>query len=598
MLLVGTTIKALGGSIIGLPTRAIKEIGPPRLQNIQISFRILCSGCFQPSYRIYNPGSHFPATFAASRINTPHDLFSQFPSHLVSSKFESASWNSGCRSRQTRYADSIPDKRPDLQPIYYLCDYHPSFASSHTIDMRDLRKKILLESGKTVSRKARSRPDSLGASPIASPAASRTASRVNSRYASEEEDISDSEYEDSLTNSVANSDDGNEPIASWTDRLADRIAELLDRKRSSAKGREHCLSAYTHIIRHHYADEQLQPQLNELIPAILKSVRSGSNTDETLSAVKALTMTILTTQAESFYDHMYPSLKGLCQDSDEAAIKVEAIEAMSIATMCGGGSMVAAEELLDFLLEIVESDGHSVEAGDNGPVVSAALKAWGFVASNLDDLQEQSDQALEAFTEQLDSTDVDVQVSAGTNIALIFESVREYEDETEEASDLQYDQHKLMQRMTALVRESSKAVSKKDRKHLHASFNSVLTSLEHGKGPGYSTARRMASNPHTGGTKMDFGEEYREYGYREKIRIHNISMIIDTWSLSTRVEMLRSVLGAGLAIHYLENPAIKDILSAAQVEFVSTPGKGGRGDEYLSSPRKNRGGKASKGAGF
>ncbi|KAI0400228.1 interferon-related developmental regulator-domain-containing protein [Xylaria palmicola] len=464
--------------------------------------------------------------------------------------------------------------------------------------MRDLRKKILLESGKTVSRKARSRPDSLGASPINSPAPSRGASRAASRYASEEEDLSDSDYEDSLTNSVANSDDGDEPIASWTDRLGDRIAELLDRKRSSAKGRETCLSAYTHIIRHHYAEEQLEPQLNELIPALFKSIRGGSNTDETLAAVKALTMTILSTGSENFYDHVYPSLKGLCQDSEEESLKVEAIEAMSIVTMCGGGSMTAAEELLDFLVEIVESDGHSVEAGDNGPVVAAALTAWGFVASNLDDLQGQSDQALEAFTEQLDSTEVDVQVAAGTNIALIFEAAREYEDETEEAWDLQYDQHKLVQRMTALVRESSKSVSKRDRKHLHASFNSVLTSLEHGKGPGYSTARRMASNPHTGGSKTDFGEEYREYGYREKIRIHNISMVIDTWSLSARVEILRSAVGAGLAIHYMENPVVKDLLSSAQVEFISAPKKGNRGDDHLSPPRKSRGGKAGKGSGY
>ncbi|KAI3326775.1 interferon-related developmental regulator-domain-containing protein [Xylariaceae sp. AK1471] len=457
--------------------------------------------------------------------------------------------------------------------------------------MRDLRKKILLESGKTVSKKARSRPDSLGASPNSSPIPSRAASRINSRYASEEEDLTDSEYEDSLTNSVINSDDGDEPVASWTERLRDRIAELLDRKRSSAKGRETCLSAYTHIIRHHYAEEQIESQLNELVPALLKSIRAGSNADETLSAVRALTMTILSTESETFYDRVYPGLKGLSQDSGEESLKVEAIEAMSIVTMCGGGSVTDAEELLDFLVEIVESDGHSVEAGDNAPVVSAALTAWGFVASNLDDLQEQSGQALEAFTEQLDSTHVDVQVAAGMNIALIFEAAREYEDETEEAWNLQYDQHKLVQRMTALVRESSKSVSKKDRKHLHASFNSVLTSLEHGKGPGYSTARRMTSNPHTGGTKTDFNEEYREYGYREKIRIHNISMTIDTWSLSARVEMLRSVLGAGLAIHYMENPVVKDLLSSAQVEFVSAPKKGG---DRLSPPRKNRAGKLGK----
>ncbi|KAI1336116.1 interferon-related developmental regulator-domain-containing protein [Xylariaceae sp. FL0016] len=461
--------------------------------------------------------------------------------------------------------------------------------------MRDLRKKILLESGKTVSRKARSRPESTRASPSGSPAQSRVGSRAASRYASEEEDFSDSDYDESLASSIINSEDGEEPAASWTDRLRDRIAELLDRKRSSAKGREGALTAYAHLIRHHCATEQIENQFSELIPAIMKSVRGGSNTDETLAALKALTITILSTQSDSVYDRVYSTLKGICEDSDEASVKVEAIEAMSVATMCGGGSITAAEELMDFLVEIVESDGHSIEAGDNGPCVAAALTGWGFVASNLDDLEEQSQQALEAFTEQLDSTDVEVQIAAGANIALIFEAAREYEDETEETWNLQYDQHKLVQRMTALTRESSKSISKKDRKQLHASFNSVLVSLEHGKGPGYSTARRMASNPHTGGSKVDFDGEYREYGYRERLRIHNISMTIDSWSLSTRVEMLKSVLGGGLAAHYMENPAVKDLLSSAHVEFVSAPKKEKGGDDYLSPPRKSRGGKAARG---
>ena len=477
--------------------------------------------------------------------------------------------------------------------------------------MRDLRKKILLESGKTVSRKARSRPESGLASPSASPAASRAGSRAPSRYASEDEDnISDSEYADSIISSVVGSDDNDDATAGavWTDRLKDRITELLDRKRSSAKGRETTLNAYAHLIRYHYAGEQIEGQFSELVPALLKSIRGGANYEETVAGLKALTLTILSAQSETVYDQVWNSLKGACENSDEESVKVEAIEAMSIAAMCGGGSVEGAEELLEFLIEIVESDGHSVEAPDNGRVVSAALGAWGFVASHLDDLQDQSEQALEAFTEQLDSTDVDVQIGAGRNIALLFESAREYEEESASAEDgsapssswdMQYDQHKLVQRMTALTRESSKAISKKDRKQLHASFNSVLTSLERGKGPGYSTARRQAANPHAGGSaaRSDFstdGEpaEAGEYGYRERVRVHNISITIDTWSLSARVEMLRSVLGGGLAAHYAENPAVRDLLSSAHVEFVSGGSKNGHGSSPAS--KKNRGPKAGR----
>ena len=161
--------------------------------------------------------------------------------------------------------------------------------------MRDLRKKILLESGKTVSKKARSRPESgrgsANHSPVSSSAPSRGASRVNSRYASEEEDGSDSEYDDSLESSIVNSEDGDPEAApaAWNERLQDRIAELLDRKRSSAKGRETTLNAFAHLIRYHFADEQLENQLNELVPALLKSIRGGSNHEEIIAALKALT---------------------------------------------------------------------------------------------------------------------------------------------------------------------------------------------------------------------------------------------------------------------------------------------------------------------
>ncbi|KAI5925126.1 interferon-related developmental regulator-domain-containing protein [Camillea tinctor] len=439
--------------------------------------------------------------------------------------------------------------------------------------MHDLRKKILLESGKTISKKGRaSRSQSARASPGSSPATSRNASRAPSRYASEEEDISDSDYDESIASSVLNSDDGEDAVSfTWIDRLHSHIEDLVDRKRSSTQGRESSLISYTNLLRHHYAAEHVETRFGELIPALMRSVRSSSNIEETLAALRALTVTILSTQSDTVYGHVYPTLKGVCHDSEESSIKVAAIEAMCIATMCGGGSLTAAEELMELLLEIIESDGHSIEAGDNGPVVCAALAGWGFVATNLDDLHEQSETALEAFTEQLDSIDVDVQIAAGNNIALIFEAAREYEEETEESWNLQYDHHRLVQRMSALARESSKSVSKKNRKQLHSSFNSIVTSLEHGRGPAYSTTKRVV-NPHTGGKKTDIsrGEDV-EFGYREKIRIHNLSMVIDSWSLSARLEMIKPIIGGGLATHYMENPAIKELLSTAHVELVQTP---------------------------
>ncbi|KAI2625683.1 interferon-related developmental regulator-domain-containing protein [Hypoxylon sp. NC1633] len=441
--------------------------------------------------------------------------------------------------------------------------------------MPDLRKKIF-ESGKTVSRKARSRQQSAQASP----ASSRGGSRAPSTHASDEEDLSDYECEDSLTSSIVNSEDGDEANAnlkSPSEVLHGHIVDLLDQKRDSGQDREGKLTAYTELIRHHPSADEVKGQMGEIIPTLLKTVRGRTTPQGVLWALKALMLTTLTTGAENIHDLVYPTLKAICQDSDfdehNEAIKMAAIKAMSISTMCGGGSVAAAEEFLEFLIEIIESDGHVIDAGDIGPVVAAALNAWGFVASGLDDLEEESTEALDAFTEQLESIDVDVQVAAGSNIALLLEAAREYEEETGETWNMRYDQDGLLRRLTALTRESSKSISKKERRQLHASFNSVVTSVEHGKGPGYSTARRHASNPHTGGNKADFREEYQEYGYRQKLRIQNISIVIDSWSLSARLEMLKSVLGSGLANHYLNNPVVRDLLSGARTEYLSAPQK-------------------------
>ncbi|KAI0847436.1 interferon-related developmental regulator-domain-containing protein [Daldinia vernicosa] len=439
--------------------------------------------------------------------------------------------------------------------------------------MHDLRKKIF-ESGKTVSRKARSRQQSAQASP----ASSRAASRAASRQASEEEDSSDNEYNESLASSIINSEDGEElgstPPA---EILHNRIVDLLDQKRDGGQDREEKLTAYTELLRHHPDAEEINAQMNELIPMLLKTIRGRRTSHGVLWALKALMITILTTGDESIHDRVFPTLKSLSQDTNyddnEELIKVAAIKAMGISTMCGGGSETEAEELLEFLIEIIESDGYIVEAGDNGPVVAAALNTWGFVASGLDDLEEQSTQALEVFTEQLESSDVDVQVAAGSNIALVMEAAREYEEESGETWNLRFDQDGLLRRLNALTRESSKAISKRDRRQLHSSFNSIVTSLEHGKGPGYSTARRFSSNPHTGGNRADFNDDYREYGYRQKFRIQNISITIDSWSLSARLEMLKSILGGGLANHYLNNSVVRDLLSGAKTEYLSSPPK-------------------------
>ncbi|KAK0651530.1 interferon-related developmental regulator-domain-containing protein [Cercophora newfieldiana] len=448
--------------------------------------------------------------------------------------------------------------------------------------MRDLRKKALLESQKTVSRKARARPESTRGSathsPDGSPGNSRAGSRANSRpnsrpgsrYASEDEGASDSEYDVmTMSTNSASGDDAldDDPTNTWAERLQDRIGELQDRKRNT-ESREATLAAYLHLVRHHFAENQIARLSSDIIPALLRSVREGVGEQERVLALKALVVTLLTSPSEKSSGALLTTLKSLCQEA-EVKVKVQAIYALMVTITHGGGGDAAGEELLDFLLEIIESDGESVDASDSGAVVSAALKAWGFVASFLDDMAERSDNVMDAFIDQLDSTDPEVQSSAGTNIAFLFEAAREHEEETGESNKMQHHTYRIMTRMGEIVKDSSKAISKKGRRELRFNFTSIVTSLERGVGPGYRASGR-GDNPHVGGAKLRLQDNFEEFGYKETLRVHNKVVLIDTWLLHVRVEALKMLLGGGLPTHYLENPVVQDMLETADVNYVAT----------------------------
>ncbi|KAI3542469.1 IFRD domain-containing protein [Colletotrichum filicis] len=452
--------------------------------------------------------------------------------------------------------------------------------------MHDLRLKVLRESGKTVSKKAKSRPESARASMRNSPNVSPGHSQINSpahsragsRYASEDEG-SDSDYDDGMTMSTLSNhsdtalDEATEP--NWAQLLQDRIVELQDRKRTNTQRREATLMSYLHLVKHHYGGRQVSNSLQDIVTALMKNTRSGGSSLERLMSLKSLSATLLTTPSDSLFEDIYPQLEKTLEDDDDNDVKAAAIWAIAVTTMYGGGGEESASELLEYLVTIVESDGESVGAADSGDVVTSALEAWAFVASQVDDITENVYSAIEAFVEQLDSTDVEVQASAGFNIAFIFEAARDHEEETGEPMNLQYDPKKLITLMAEASKPSVKQTARRDRRHLRKQFTSIVSSLEHGKGPGYSSASRPAFNPHTGGTKADPGAgrrgddddgENRAFGYREKLRLGSTVVLIDSWSLMARVEATKTILGGGLPTHFNDNPTVAELLDNAETE--------------------------------
>ena len=286
-----------------------------------------------------------------------------------------------------------------------------------------------------------------------------------------------------------------------------------------------------------------------------------------LTRFVAIALTMITCPSEHIYDAVRQPLKNTYTDSEYPSVKAVAVHTLGTAATYGGASDSEIEEIMDDLLEIIESDGSSIGAEDSGEVVAAACEEWGFLATSIDDLEEKTEVAMEAFVEQLDSSDTSVQVAAGENIALLYEksyTAREADDgpasdeEDEEGYaidssmvkryEVYRQKNQLEHTLSQLANESSRHIAKKDRKALHVNFADILNTVEHpSRGPRY----QKAIDQETG----------KRYGSRMVVRIHKHgSMKIDKWWKLHRLQALRRVLGGGFVVHYENNEVVFDSL--------------------------------------
>lgn len=454
--------------------------------------------------------------------------------------------------------------------------------------MHDELLRRALESKKTVSRKAKAKAPSVASSKKNSPAASRAASHAGSE--DDESNFSGDTLSrrwssDSLDDD-ADHDDA--PLGAWITDLNDRIAQLTDRKKSSVQGREETLRAFSHILVFHYAAQQVRPHMSSLISALLKCVKSGQTEREITLAFKALTVLLVTEPSDHIYDAIAPTAKQMASDSEDTTVKVAALHALGAATFYGGAATSEVEDVMEYFLEIVTSDGHFIDAPDSADVVTAALEEWGLLATKLGPMEDTSEDPMDSFVDQLESSFVKVQVAAGENIALLFEKswsrIRDDEDEPErkpiepigpddnepEPVDpssvgmvkrytVYRQEHRLLETLEELSKMPARHLSKKDKRSLHSNFLDIRNSVElPTRGPRYSLAKRKADPRSKEPTGI--------LGSRASITIGIHTFAIDKWWKQIRLNSLRRVLQGGFLVHYEDNPVIFDSLPLVETD--------------------------------
>lgn len=339
------------------------------------------------------------------------------------------------------------------------------------------------------------------------------------------------------------------------------------------QGREEALQAFCRLTKYHYAEEEIRASVGDLMTAFVKSIRHDSSTRETIMALRALEYLVITSSDEKIFDNVEPIVTRTIRDSSSSAVKAAAIQCLGTCTIFGGAGEDGILEQMTFLLDIVASDGQSIDAADDPTSVTAALHIWGFLVTEIDDFEGESEEAIQILMDQLDSGDSGVQIAAGENIALLYEksyTPQEDDEESESEDSEDSDEHdnddamgpKLVKRYDAyhntpelerqlqsLATVHSKRISKRDKKSLHSNFASILTTVENPRrGPRYNMAIDQDTNRHYGNTLT------------VKIGSHGL-MSIDRWWKWIRLSGLRRILQGGFAEHYFHgNRAVLDNL--------------------------------------
>ncbi|KAL4962234.1 IFRD domain-containing protein [Aspergillus stella-maris] len=453
--------------------------------------------------------------------------------------------------------------------------------------MPDLRRQVL-ESGKTISRKAASRESGSGRTSRNNSAQnSPKSSRNASRQASDDEDAGNLSDDTAISlgsfDDLENADVEDENT-DWAGELSQVIEEILDRKRSSVQGREESYAAFCRLSKFHNVVDYIRRRVPDLLAAFGRSVKLETSVRETTLALRALELLAITAGDYTIFENAEPLLTRSIRDSTSVTIKAAAIHCLGTCTMFGGAGDDGIQDQMTFLLDIVASDGQSIDAQDDFTCVRAALQEWGFMATEIEDLESESEDSIQIFMDQLTSNDSAVQVAAGENIALLYEksyTPQEDDDDEDEEDDTNgnadsdseeetfstgpklikrynayHNTPELERQLQSLATVHTKRISKRDKKSLHTNFASIRTTVANPRrGPMYNTAIDQDTNKH--------------YGSKLTVKIGRQGVMhIDRWWKWIRLNSLRRVLQGGFAVHYFQgNKAVLDSLPVVMVRM-------------------------------
>jgi len=306
------------------------------------------------------------------------------------------------------------------------------------------------------------------------------------------------------------------------------LAENIDGvTQKSSKGRQSSLQAVQKAFSSRVLTEFVLSRKDTILDCLERCLKKGSNEDRAATAPVAVLLCIQLgagIESEHVFRTLKPHLTSIVNDPTVSP-KAKANCASALGMCC----FIASEDQKDLsdclnALQGVFAKGGVLRPTDYSLYCSSLL-AWALLLSvSVESLVlEHISRVMDRLNLLLDTVDVNVRITVGEVLALVYELGREYDDQ------FVGDTNGLNEALKELATDGNKHRAKKDRRQQRSSFRDVLRAIEDGDCP----------------------EEVIKFG-PEQIEL-------DSWVKRRQYNAFKEVLGTGVNVHLQENELLRDV---------------------------------------
>nr|XP_015838666.1 PREDICTED: interferon-related developmental regulator 2 isoform X1 [Tribolium castaneum] len=339
------------------------------------------------------------------------------------------------------------------------------------------------------------------------------------------------------------------------EQFEDKLIEMLDGlSQKSSQGRINCIQSLRKALIKKYVPNFVKERHFTICDSIEKSLKKGGGLEKAAAAELAplISVQLGEEDAGEIVDKtLRPVLMTVaCDGSVGAAARAKCCLALGMMGFLSGrqlGDTLSLMQNLEtiFSASYLKGDGSIPNVtAEVANLHAAALSAWTLLLTNMplgsltDLMDSKALPSLDQLSELLESPHLEVRLTAGEALALIFEEGRK--DSADFADDFAV---YITDVIKKLATDSHKYRAKKDRKQQRATFRDILSYIEDDVVPDVT---------------VKFGREV---------------LMLDTWARRKQYDALCTVLGPGINIHLGENDLLRDIfeITAPIVQPHDTP---------------------------